>query len=85
MENQPILDGVNVMESILTKKEKRETPILFQSPVPNRLKKQETEDVEQFSIVDNNYKLISIDGGKSFQLYDLNDDPTESIDIVEKK
>lgn len=84
MENQPVLDGADVSASILAKEEKRKTPILFQSPVPNRMKKQETQDVEQFSIVENNFKLISINSGESFQLHDLNNDPTESIDISQE-
>jgi len=84
MKNQPILDGTEMMNSILNNEQKRETPILFQSPVPNRLKKQETQDMEQFSIVENNFKLISINSGESFQLHDLNNDPTESIDISQE-
>jgi len=81
MENQPVLDGAEIMEPLLSKQEERETSIRFQSPVPNRLKKQETQDVEQFSIIKNNFKLISINSGESFQLYNLNDDPSESNDI----
>ncbi len=81
LENQLPLDGVNIMEPLLSKIEKRDSPIMFQSPVPNRLVKQETDNIEQFSIIDNNLKLISIDSGKSYQLYDLDVDKTESEDI----
>jgi arylsulfatase A-like enzyme len=81
MENQPQLDGAEMMNSILNNEQKRETSIRFQSPVPNRLKKQETQDVEQFSIIENDFKLISVNSGESFQLYNLKDDPTENINI----
>ena len=81
MDDQPLLDGENVIHNILSGKSDRDNPILFQSPVPNRLKKYETADAEQFALIDNNLKLVSIDNGATFQLYDLNDDPGEKNDI----
>jgi arylsulfatase A-like enzyme len=81
LENQTVLDGIDVLQDIFAKKEKRKSTIRFQSPLPNRLKKQETEDLEQFSIIKNNFKLISIDNGESFQLYNLKEDPFESTDV----
>ena len=84
MNNQPQLDGKEMIDLIIAGKTERPDPIMFQSPVPNRLKKSKTIDIEQIAIIDNQYKLISIDNGKTFQLYDLNDDLTESNDLSAK-
>lgn len=84
MENQPILDGAKMMSEILLNQENRKTAIRFQSPVPKRLKKYETQNVEQYSIVENNFKLISINNGDSFELYNLKSDPAEKLDVLEE-
>lgn len=84
IKNQPLLDGANVLDEILLNKKQRSSALFFQSPVPNRLKKYETDDIEQSAIIQNNLKLISIDGGESYQLYDLNADSQESIDIYDQ-
>ena len=55
--------------------------ILFQSPMPARLKKSAKTKDEQFAVVGNRYKLISVDNGKTFQLYDLIIDKAETIDV----
>lgn len=81
MENQPQLDGENIITQIISGETRRSDPLMFQSPLPNRLKKYETDEIEQFAIIDNNFKLISIDNGESFQLYDLVKDPVERTDI----
>ncbi|GAI39772.1 unnamed protein product, partial [marine sediment metagenome] len=55
------------------------------SPLPARMKKQEISDDEQFALVGERYKLISVDDGNTFQLYDLKEDISESVDISTKK
>ncbi len=81
MENQPVLDGKDVFDLILSGVSERPDPMFFQSPVPARLRRAETTDIEQFAVIMNQYKLISVDDGASFQLYNLEDDPSESNDI----
>lgn len=39
---------------------------------------------QQFSLVDNRYKLITKDLGKTYQLYDLIEDPGETNDLAKK-
>ena len=42
-------------------------------------------DYKKLSWVNNRYKLISIDGGENYELYDLIDDPSEKVNIIENK
>ena len=81
MENQPPLDGENILP-VLEGKADRRNPIGFLSPLPSPLRKQETVEEEQFALVDSRYKLISMDNGTSFQLYDLVEDEGETTDIA---
>ena len=85
MENQPLLDGRDVFELILNGKKERSDLMFFQSPLPARLRRFDPSNLEQFAVINNQYKLISVDNGKSFQFYDLVSDPSESIDIFNKR
>jgi len=81
MENQPLLDGENILP-VLEGKTDRRNPIVFLSPLPSPLRKQETIEEEQFALIDSRYKIISMDNGASFQLYDLVEDEGETTDIA---
>jgi len=83
MDNQPELDGENIFPA-LRNNVKRESPIGFISPLPSRLRKHETVEEEQFALIDEQYKIISMDDGNSFQLYDLIADEGESLDIADE-
>jgi arylsulfatase A-like enzyme/N-acetylneuraminic acid mutarotase len=79
---QPLLDGIDVLPLLTGQRERRNAPIAFQAPVKS------TEDVlaepgtKQVSVVDDRYKLISVNGGKDWMLFDLDKDPGESTDIA---
>lgn len=75
-----VIDGENIFP-VLLHGGKRENLIPFLSPLPDRLKKQTTSDDEQLALIGQQYKLISIDNGITFQLYDLLEDISESVDI----
>ncbi len=62
------LDGINMMKVFEGKKFRRKAPIGFQFG-------------SKMSWVTNQYKLISTDGGKSFELYNLVEDVLELSDI----
>lgn len=81
MRNQPQVDGEDIMPILRNEQNGRKTPIGFRSPLPNRLNKQEVQDAEQLAFIGNRYKILSIDNGVSFQLYDLIEDQSESTDI----
>ena len=78
---QRVLDGEDVMPILLGAKNERNNPIGFRSPLPNRLRKQDVMSEEQFAWVDNRFKIISMDNGVSYQLYDITADPGEKQDL----
>ncbi len=80
MDQQPHLDGENILPLIQGKGDRR-APLGFISPLPARLRKQDTVEEEQYALIDRKYKIISMDDGISFQLYDLVADEGESTDI----
>lgn len=81
VENQPALDGENILP-ILEGRRKHRDPIGFLSPLASPLRKQETRVEEQYALIDEQYKLISVDNGLSFQLYDLIADEGERRNIA---
>jgi len=64
-------DGVSLLSLIKGDMKERPRPIAFESK-------------KQISLTDNQYKLISEDAGKSFQLYDLVADESERKDLSRK-
>jgi arylsulfatase A-like enzyme len=62
-------DGVSLLPLIEGRMTERPQPIGFESQ-------------RQVSLTDNRYKIYSRDGGKTFELYDLVDDPYEKKDIA---
>jgi arylsulfatase A-like enzyme len=65
-------DGVSLLPLIRGRMRKRPEPIAFESR-------------DQVSLTDNRFKIYSNDGGASFELYDLVDDPGETRDIAEER
>lgn len=63
------IDGVSLLPLIKGQMSDRPVPIGFQSN-------------KQRSLSDNRYKLYSSDNGKTYELYDLIDDPYEASDIA---
>ncbi len=71
--NQPLpLDGISLLPLIEGKMPQRPRPIAFQSG-------------NQLALSDNRYKIISTDGGKSYQLFDLLADREERNDLAQDK
>ena len=64
-------DGVSLQPLIEGRMSSRPAPICFESG-------------KQISVVDNRYKLISLDRGETFLLFDLVENPGETDDIAEK-
>jgi arylsulfatase A-like enzyme len=65
-------DGVSLVPLIEGDMSERPRPIGFESK-------------KQVSLTDNRYKLYSSDKGKTFELYDLIDDPGEEKNIAKDK
>lgn len=84
IKDQPPLDGIDVTAMLTGDVEERNNPILFLSPLPARSANYEpNKKIEQMAVIGDRYKLISVDNGASFKLYDLDLDREESIDVSE--
>ena len=70
-QDQRPYDGVSLLDIIDGGKFERSRPIGFESK-------------QQVSLTGNRYKLYSSDSGKTFELYDLVEDPSESNDIAQQ-
>ena len=81
---QSLLDGENIWPILKGERDQRLAPIGFRSPLPNRLRKEQTQSEEQWALVDHKYKLISMDNGDSYQLYDIVEDQGETTDLSER-
>tara|TARA_Y100001972_G_scaffold126535_1_gene180555 strand:+ start:4219 stop:5682 length:1464 start_codon:yes stop_codon:yes gene_type:complete len=68
MPNQPMVDGISLVPLLEGKMDTRPTPIGFQFK-------------DQLSWVEGKYKLYSPDQGESWELYDIEADPGETLDI----
>ena len=78
--SQVSLDGENVLP-VISDGVKRNKPIGFIAPLPNRLRPFQSTAEEQFAFMQGDYKLLSIDGGTTFQVYDIVNDPGEQSDL----
>jgi arylsulfatase A-like enzyme len=73
MQGQPEpIDGVSLMPLIDGRMTERPVPIAFESG-------------NQVSLTDNRYKIISTDGGKTYMLFDLIENPGETKDLAAEK
>jgi len=84
IDKQPFVDGEDVLPLLAGELIERQRSIGFRSPLPNRLKKDQVENEEQFAFVGNKYKLLSMDNGESYQLYDILEDQGENTDLSDK-
>ncbi len=66
------LDGISLLPFVDGSEVERPCPIAFESG-------------RQLALIGNRYKIYSGDGGKTFELHDLVEDPAESIDLSDKK
>ncbi len=80
-EQWPLLDGIDVMPILTGKREQRNAPIGFQSPIKDPDQPRGTKDIKQLAWSDDRYKLLSLDDGRNWSLYDLKNDAGEAEDI----
>ena len=65
-------DGISLLPLIRGQMNRRPEPIAFESR-------------DQLSLVGNRFKIYSSDGGKTFELYDLIEDPAEQTNLAEDR
>ncbi|MBL9215908.1 MAG: sulfatase-like hydrolase/transferase [Opitutaceae bacterium] len=87
------LDGLDVTPLLDGRLQERPEPIGFQSPVrqslgrdwskdPNHWRINPDPETHQLALTGNRFKIVSMDNGRTFALYDLLADPAESTDIA---
>jgi arylsulfatase A-like enzyme len=79
------IDGINVLPLLEGKAGARDAPLFFESVVRNEQATTVASmftDVRQNAMMDGPWKIISRDGGATYQLYQLEDDPAESRDLA---
>lgn len=81
-QKQPLLDGIDVMPLLIGQRQERGEPIAFQAPVKSANDVLAEPGTKQMALVDENYKLISVNGGKRWMLFDLRSDPGEGKDLA---
>ncbi len=82
MPNQPVVDGIDVLPILDGTTKRRPTPINFQAPVKSSKDVYAVKGSKQMTAVDNRFKLSSGDNGKSWQLFDIVEDPAETKDVI---
>ena len=83
-ENQPILDGENVLPLLTGEKKERGSYIAFQAPVMNDKNVHAKKGSLQMCLHNDRYKLASFDSGKTWLLFDMLTDKEEKNDIAAK-
>jgi arylsulfatase A-like enzyme len=76
----PPLDGENVLPVLQGKASRRSSLICFEYPVRESAATWEAGATRQLAVMDGDWKLVSVDSGKSFQLYNLPGDIGETSD-----
>lgn len=82
MENTVRFDGENILPILDETKEARDKPIFFMAPLRGKDWRNDPNQW-QLAMSDYNFKLLSVDGGASFQLYNLAKDAAETTDVAE--
>lgn len=83
-QNQPVLDGCSIWSALNDHTVGNERNIFFQSPKPGKASASVKDREKQFAVIQKQYKLVSDDNGKTWQLYDLKFDVKEQHDISNK-
>ncbi|MBT3241967.1 MAG: sulfatase-like hydrolase/transferase [Bacteroidetes bacterium] len=84
-ENRPV-DGISVLDLLSGKTQKRNSPIGFQAPVmanqAQNTKSWSQVSGRQIAWMQEDYKIISLDDGERWELYDMVNDSAETTDIA---
>lgn len=76
------LDGENVLPILQGKSAQRKSLIFFDYPARESAGTWEAGATRQLAVIDGDWKLISVNSGKSFQLFNLKNDVGEKSDLA---
>jgi len=77
-------DGISLMPLIEGEMTERPQALYFEHCFRQSLAFVDDNPENQTAVIDNRYKIVSIDGGKTYQLFDLIEDGRELKDIAEQ-
>lgn len=75
------LDGIDLLPVLTGKAPARGGAIFFQSPLKNATDPWARPDAFQAAVQTDRFKLLTLDSGKSWQLYEIGPDPAEKYDV----
>jgi arylsulfatase A-like enzyme len=78
------LDGESVLPILEGKTAERSGPLVFHSVLRQNTKGWEAGKAKQSAVMDGKWKLISVDNHETFELYDLEMDPSEKTNLAAK-
>jgi arylsulfatase A-like enzyme len=76
------LDGIDILPVLSGEAEGRASPIFFQSPLKNADDPWARPDTYQAAVQAGRFKLLTLDSGRTWSLYDLDSDPGETQDLA---
>jgi arylsulfatase A-like enzyme len=79
---QPALDGRDVRALLAGTGEQRGAPIFFHSPLKNENDPWARADAHQAAVQTDRHKLLTLDSGRTWALYDMIEDPKEEKDLA---
>jgi arylsulfatase A-like enzyme len=77
-------DGISLLPLLKGEMNERPKPLYFEHPSRMSLAFKENNPENQTAVIDNRYKIVSIDDGKTCQLFDLLEDRAEKKDIAKQ-
>lgn len=81
----PPLDGEDVLPLLQKKTSRRALPLFFDYPTRQSAGTWEAGSIRQTAVIEGDWKLVSVDGGRRRQLFDLKRDRGESQDRAEAR
>ncbi len=76
------LDRVNVLQILEGNIRARSSPLVFRSVLRQNPVGWEAGEAKQSAVIDGRWKLVSVDDDKTFELYDLDQDPRETTNVA---
>ncbi|MDB6092698.1 MAG: Arylsulfatase [Verrucomicrobia bacterium] len=78
----PVLDGENVLPVLQGTTQARQGMLYYDYPTRSASDTWKTGETRQFAVMDGDWKLVSVDSGKHFQLFNLGQDIGEKTDVA---
>jgi len=76
------LDGIDILPVLTGEADGRASPIFFQSPLKNADDPWARPDTYQAAVQAGRFKLLTLDSGQTWSLYNLESDPGETHDLA---